>query len=83
LDLLVVADGLDGRVGGDERRLRLLDGLVQVPQVAPFRLPEQTVFIDWRVVIVARGDERTARSPVEVGATMILSTCQTPCILSN
>lgn len=42
MDLLVVADVLDGRVAGDERRLGLLDGLVQVRQVTPFRLPKQT-----------------------------------------
>jgi hypothetical protein len=41
-NLLVTPDGLDGGIAGDERRLGLLDGLVQVPQVTPFRLSKQT-----------------------------------------
>jgi hypothetical protein len=42
INLLVIADGLDGGIAGDESRLGLLDGLVQVPQMTPFWLPEQT-----------------------------------------
>ena len=109
MNLLIVPDALDGGISGDERRLGLLDGLVQVPQVTPFRLPDQTcapcqpkmvssvslqlffapgkskpqteiaesyssrtVFVDGRVVVVARRDERATGGPVEVCAPMVL-----------
>jgi len=56
-DLLVVADGLDSRVAGDKGWFDLLDGFVQVPQMAPFGCLSKPA--EWHAMLSVSDDQRS------------------------
>jgi len=56
-DLLVVADGLDSRVAGNKGWFDLLDGFVQVPQMAPFGCLSKPA--EWHAMLSVSDDQRS------------------------